>query len=483
MYEGEWYRVIKEDHDVSVRSSSNGSIFKIPDFLKDRKKEAYVPQVVSLGPYHCISAKLSAMEYYKRRALLNMMTRFNDQNNFDKDNLTFATNAKEAILNRFHDIRGCYKEFDEVMHGEIMREMFSHFSYEPFFSIMLSVDGCFILEVLKTLDKRGFQPGKIYAPTFGENIFAASNTLKDILMVENQIPCIVLLELLRQENPTDNDVGTTLLNVMAKGTCGLFKMYSEDRTALLELSWLTSGNQEFHHLLGFVHNVMVNRPSGQANLGNQGEHRICIEKCIGRCLQMLPHKNKALNHDFASISPAIELKNAGIKFRPCNGGINQIKFDPYSSTIYLPLLSITYDTEVLFHNLIALEMCTPSEDSYVSSYVNLMDDLIGSQRDVAFLRSMGILTNLLCSDEEVADLFDGLFKRITVRMPNMFDELRRDVDANYTSRIAIYQNRIRVCLAELWQDHFSSPWKAIALAVGFAIVCLTLIQTIYAVKK
>lgn len=479
MYREEWYHVIKEDHDV--RSSSNGSIFKIPDFLKDRKKEAYVPQVVALGPYHCISGKLRAMEYYKRRALLNMMTRFNDQNNFYKDNLTFATNAKEAILNRMDDIKGWYTggygEFNELL------EFLSFCDRGTTLSIMLSVDGCFILEVLKTLDKRGFQPGKIYAPTFGENIFLASNTLKDILMVENQIPWIVLLELLRQENPTDNDVGTTLLNVMAKGTCGLFKMYSEDRTALLELSWLTSANQEFHHLLGFVHNVMVNRPSGQANLGNQGEHRICIERCIGRCLQMLPHKNKPLNHDFASISPAIELKNAGIKFRPCNGGIKQIKFDPYSSTIYLPLLSITYDTEVLFHNLIALEMCTPSEDSYVSSYVNLMDDLIGSQRDVAFLRSMGILTNLLCSDEEVADLFDGLFKRITVRMPNMFDELRRDVDANYTSRIAIYQNRIRVYLAELWQDHFSSPWKAIALAVGFAIVCLTLIQTIYAVKK
>lgn len=457
-----------------MRSLSDVSIFKIPDFLKDTKREAYVPQGVSLGPYHRGSKKLTAMDHYKARALCNMISRFNYRMNSPEDDLSFAKNAHSAIDGRMDEIGGRYE-------GGIDREDLT-------VSVMLCLDGCFILEVLKTLDERGFQPGQINAAIFGGNLFAASNTLKDILKLENQIPWIVLLELLQIENPTDNDVGTTLLNVMVKGTCGLFKMSSfkmssEDRTALLELSWLTSANREFHHLLGFVHNVIVNRPPGQANPGNQGQHRISIERCIGRCLQILPDKNKALNHDFETIPRAVELKNAGIKFRPCNGGIRQINFHPDSSTLYLPLLSITYDTEVLFRNLIAFEMCRSSELSYVSSYVNLMDDLIDSQKDVAFLRSMGILTNLLCTDEEVVDLFSGLFKGVTVRMPNMFDGLGKDVIANYTSSIAIYENRIRVHLAELWQEHFSSPWKAMALAVAFAILCLTLIQTIYTVKK
>lgn len=475
--EAEWLHITEEDPDVEenpdfegdrVGQLSNASIFKIPDFVKDTKWEAYVPERVLLGPYHHGNKKLRAVDHYKETALRRMKA----------NNADFANIAVNAILDKEGEIRDSYEENIDCDRICLAR--------------MLCLDGCFILKVLEDLD---------------DSTFFASNVLKDILMLENQIPWIVLLELVRQHAPGQDAryIKRTLLKAMLRVSSGLLVSRRDD-TVLLD--WLESSTSEVHHLLGFVRKVIVNRPPGEANPGNQGEHRISIgrcigrclprehriyfarymgrvlqgelpssfERCMGRCLQMLQGKNNALNHDFESILPAVELKNAGIKFRPCDGGVAEINFDPHSSTIYLPPLAITYDTEVLFRNLIAFELGRQSELNYIISYVNLMDDLIDSKKDVALLKSMGILTNLLGSDQEVADLFNGLFKGVSVRIPNMFDEVRRDVNANY-------KNTIRVQLAELWRDHFSSPWKIIALAAAFAILCLTLIQTIYTVKK
>lgn len=427
----EWGDIIGNAPGVGHEPFPDVSIFKIPDFLKDTKREAYVPERILLGPYHHGNKKVRGVHHYKESAVREVI----------RSNAHFANTAINAIMAKEVEIRDSYEESIDCDRETLAR--------------MLCLDGCFILQTLKDV---------------GGSSYFACNALKEILMLENQIPWIVLLELVRSQHG-GAEAAKTLLNVMLTGTRGLFGSSIQDN---ILVDWLQSREIEVHHLLGFVHKVIVDRPPGQDNPGNQGEHRISIGRCIGRCLQMLQDKNKALNHDFESIPPAIELKNAGIKFRPCDGGICHIKFDRDSSTIYLPLLAITYDTEVLFRNLIAFEMCKSSQVNYFTSYVNLRDDLIDSQNDVAFLRSMGILKNLIGSDQEVADLFNGLFKGVSVRIPSLFDEVRKVVNANY-------KNRIRVQLAEVWRDHFSSPSKTIALAVGFAILCLTLIQTIYTV--
>ena len=78
---------------------------------------------------------------------------------------------------------------------------------------------------------------------------------------------------------------------------------------------------------------------------------------------------------------AVDLRNAGIKFKQCYGGIEKIKFDQKSAIISLPTIIMTDHTEVLFRNLIALEVCKASAINYVTCYLSLMDDLIRSEED------------------------------------------------------------------------------------------------------
>lgn len=149
--EREWLNYMKENSHRRPGLSSV-TIFKIPGFLKDTKWEAYVPQRISLGPFHHGTAELIAMDNYKGEALRNMMTRFNRDKGLPGGDETFANSAIDAILTVEKDIRGCYEEFIDCNEITLAR--------------MLCLDGCFILEVLKALDKRRSQPDRINHPFF-----------------------------------------------------------------------------------------------------------------------------------------------------------------------------------------------------------------------------------------------------------------------------------------------------------------------------
>ena len=85
------------------------------------------------------------------------------------------------------------------------------------------------------------------------------------------------------------------------------------------------------------------------------------------------------------IPRAVELWIRRIKFEQCNGGIKKFKFEPNSATIRLPPINIADLTEVLFYNLLALDMCKASKINYVTCYLSLMDELIDSEEDVALI--------------------------------------------------------------------------------------------------
>ena len=92
--EAEWTIYIKENSIDDPRSPSVVSIFEVPYFLRKSKIEFYVPQTVSLGPYHHRSAELhDLMSSHKGRALHLMRTRFNNNRNLanvDPNNMDFA---------------------------------------------------------------------------------------------------------------------------------------------------------------------------------------------------------------------------------------------------------------------------------------------------------------------------------------------------------------------------------------------------------
>jgi hypothetical protein len=103
---------------------------------------------------------------------------------------------------------------------------------------------------------------------------------------------------------------------------------------------------------------------------------------------------------------AVELKEAGIHLRKCN---NTNVMNYKSRVLSLPTISIGHDgTAKIFLNMMAFERLHSDAGSEATDYMIFMDNIINSERDVALLRSKGIIKNLLSSDKEVAQLFNNL---------------------------------------------------------------------------
>lgn len=457
----EWTHYIQEDPHCPLlrnRRPSDVSIFRVPKFLKDTKREAYVPQRVSLGPYHHGSAELPSMGHHKGRALRRMMKRFNANKNLlvDLDDMDFANRAMEEIMKLENQIRDSYEENIDC-DGETLARM-------------LCLDGCFLIEVLRSLGGDNLsteEADECYDPIFGENKleYAAKDVLKDILMLENQIPFIVLLKLLQLElNSAVDDVEDKLFDLLSVGILNMVNPFDNIQFDVNQWPF-------HHHLLGFFHTIITSPAFNEGEQVDPGKCCIPIHGCSIKCIRLLQGKRKAGN-DAKRIPHAVELRNAGIKFKPLQGGVKEINFDEDSATIFLPPISIMSRTERVFRNLIAFEMGKPSEINYVTCYVILMDELIDSEHDVALLRRMGVLTNWLGSDKEVADLFNSLGDEVTANTVDVFDKLTEKVNAHYN-------NEVKVQIGNLVQDHFSSPWKALALTAAIVILVLTVLQTIF----
>eukprot|EP00253_Pinus_taeda_P029749 PITA_29749 len=467
----EWTDYIQQEPNDHRIPSSVASIFKVPTFLKDTKKESYVPRRVSLGPYHHGSAELPEMGHHKGKALRRMKEKFNANKNLpvDLNDMDFANRAIEEILKLEKEIRDSYEEDIDCSGKTLAR--------------MLSLDGCFLLQVLRSLGKNGLA-GDVawerYRPLNRENniVFAASGTVKDILVLENQVPFIVLLKLLELELSSAVRVEEMLLGVLLELNSNRLEWSIKQEPAPVSV-------KQLHHLLSFLHRVIVSPPifyrrrrldGGECSINIKLLCRQCIKCCSSQCIMKLQDRFKRARNDVQKIRPAVELRNAGIRFRPCEGGIQDIDFDESSATIFLPPIRVTDITEVLFHNLIAFEMCQPLEINYVRYYVNLMDNLIDSEEDVALLIRMGVLGNWVGRNKEVVDLFKGLRKAAPVNLSDAFDQLTKKVNDHYENQIMV-----QLQFPELVRDYFSSPWKALASAAAIVLLLLTLVQTTFSI--
>lgn len=470
--EKEWTDYIQDDPHCPYlrnRPPSHVSIFRVPKFLKDTKREAYVPQRVSLGPYHQGSAELPSMGHHKGRALRRMMKRFNANKNLpvDLNHMDFANRAIDEIANLEKEIRDSYEENINCDRETLAR--------------MLCLDGCFLIEVLRAQEALRTparynvsreEAYECYDPIFGEKKldYAAKDVRSDLLILENQIPFIVLLKLLQLELNTDIAVDVQKkLFYLAKGISSFLIPFNTTNMDIHE-----QRSCHHHHLLDFLHTVITSPAYNDGERVDESKCCISIHGCSNKCIRMLQGKSRAPN-DAERIPHAVELRNAGIKFSALQGGcIKQIKFDENSATIFLPPISIANMTEGVLRNLIAYEMCKPSQINYVSFYVGLMNDLIDTEQDVALMRRMGVIKNWLGSDKEVADLFNGLSEKVTVGRRDDFDKLTVKVNAHYN-------NEMKVQIGKLVHDHFSSPWNALALTAAIVILLLTVLQTIFTI--
>ncbi|PQQ07182.1 UPF0481 protein [Prunus yedoensis var. nudiflora] len=104
-------------------------IYRVPHKLFRHNEEAFVPSLVSIGPYHHGEKKLQAMEEMKLWYLRSLIERIPNQNPSLE---TFVSTIRS--MEQF--CRDCYDEkFDDLSSDRFVE--------------MMVVDGCFIIELFR----------------------------------------------------------------------------------------------------------------------------------------------------------------------------------------------------------------------------------------------------------------------------------------------------------------------------------------------
>ncbi|KAI9126971.1 hypothetical protein K1719_001530 [Acacia pycnantha] len=169
------------------------------------------------------------------------------------------------------------------------------------------------------------------------------------------------------------------------------------------------------------------------------------------------------------LQSATELAQAGVKFRKIErSSLLDFKFS--RSILEIPKLEVDDSTEIWLRNLVALEQCHYSSDSYITDYVTIMDFLINTSTDVDLLVQEEIIINRLGETNSVANLFNSLGKNITdVDFNSHFSYICKGLNVFYKSR----WNNLK---ATLRRDYGNTPWKTAASMAGILLLLLSLIQ-------
>ncbi|KAG9443320.1 hypothetical protein H6P81_014660 [Aristolochia fimbriata] len=394
------------------------SIYRVPCHLLLRNEKAYKPNLVSIGPIHHGEPQLSPMEEHKYRALSQFLKR--SKKNVDD----FKASMKDCV----QQLMESYEKLDEEWLDE-----------DKFLELMV-LDGCFVLEILRvfTFDKSlGYSPND---PIFGaRGTSTVINILvQEIVMLENQLPFLVLEKLLAVENRISTDSGkylNDLLSIVGDDIC------TKDKPAAFSRL----------HIVDFLRNKIIGTPS----------------------------ENNRPEIDTIGIESATEYKKAGIAFAENDSNfLSDIKLE--NNILRLPVFEQCTFSEVIWFNVWAFECLHAGLTKDISAYICVMARLLRSTDDVAILHSNGLISvTTFGENQEVVELFKSLYNCIDFRVRGDLLYVIMEVNAYHTRSTKKWKRRIREWSLHLKLTYFRSPWTVLSLFAATLLIGLTVWQTVY----
>ncbi|GLJ23644.1 hypothetical protein SUGI_0447820 [Cryptomeria japonica] len=433
--EGEWLIQIKQgiQANQTIARPSTVCIFTVPKILVDQKPDAYLPQVVSIGPcFHCI-IDFSDMVDQKQRAVQRITKRLHGK--------TDIYSVVAEIKTMDGQIRGNYQKIINCDSETL--------------AWMMLLDASFLLELLRTLagkDQSDSSGGTYFEPLFDESRVKSVGfaVLGDIVKLENQIPLLVLNKMLQLEGRSEKEAKAKLFDLLLNAAASFFP-FKYLQISRFELDSPFIGRE---HFLGFLHGLILSFFSGGRSSS----------------LPIVQTRNNLCNHVLPSVSM---LSKAGVHIRPYTGdGGMALRFDREASTLYLPIIMISENTETVLRNLMAMEAFLPSELQVVSCYVGLMDSLIYSEQDGTTLRMAGVFYIYVGNDAKVAELWENLCKGMAISSLEPLMAVKKEI-------IECYRSKWKTGLLEFFVNHFTRRWRTIvSLFAATFIFLFTFVQTL-----
>ncbi|KAL8239083.1 hypothetical protein R6Q59_015650 [Mikania micrantha] len=337
-------------------------IYVVPTRLREVSPSSFTPRVVSIGPLHKGYKSLKSLENKK----VTILTQLLHKTGSPKE--TFEA-CMQKTMNSIKRIKGYYFATD-----------FRHTDLD--LALMMLTDGCFILEFINSISSDDENE-------FSKNRLRSRNIAMDLVMLENQIPYFVLLEIYNYLT-VDKNIKRPALHIMLKELLDLIHPFEEPLEDDDENERGTVSSDHFH-ILDLLHNFY----------------------------QPINFELPAIKTPPTAQS-AVELIKVGVKIMPDQdlAWPMAMKFE-YSShianyTLRMPVVHIDNFFEVVLRNLIAYEQYSPVEN-YVTSYAMAMDMLVGTPADIAKLGKSGVIVSHLGSNEKAADMISNICKNVNLQ--------------------------------------------------------------------
>ncbi|KAK9069819.1 hypothetical protein SSX86_010215 [Deinandra increscens subsp. villosa] len=496
-----WILQIRQtiNQDIEEDINTPVCIFTVPTSLVSGKLEHYTPQQLALGPYHHWRPELYGMERYKLCAAKRCQKQLQD-NGLTFDQLIDQLRVFEP------KIRACYHKYVDC-DGETL-------------IWMMAIDVSFLLEFLDVYAMKEGTSRMSHLVEFSCRTFAHDAILRDVVMLENQVPIFLLEKMLEFKSKlcSFESCQESLTSMLL----GLYKELSPFRVSSNEPN--LQSNEDCDHVLGFLYRMMVDpcikehhemtyQGDDQEQVQETQETRHKSKRIIGcilgffkRLLLLKPLKLIVYNtpmvrilKQFASndevkqvlnvvsddkpplmeeisIPCVSDLVKAGIGFSPSSGGIFTIDFDETLSILFLPVVSFNVNTDVVLRNLVAYEVCNASGPLILTRYTELMNGIIDTKEDAKLLRERGIIVNRLKSDEEVANLWNGMSRSVRMTKVPFLDKVIKDVNM-------VYGRKWRVKIRKIIKVYVFNSWKFLVFAVVVLVLFLMSVEVVSSITR
>ncbi|KAM3690919.1 hypothetical protein ACJW31_09G156700 [Castanea mollissima] len=479
----------------NVKPSPKPKIQKVIFLLRDHKdfQKLYEPRAVSLGPIHHGHKKYELGEKYKL-----LLT-----NEFVGGNAKTIHDLYKKIGEKIMELRDCFEE-----------EVNNRVKDDKALAWLLLVDGCAILQYIYCAANPADPASKAKNKFEELNIKPDSVTFtqQDLFLLENQLPYCLLKWLMKWsgneeklkrsiEHYIDRHIkvpqpvnqspilSCKCLSSLSRYWCQQAENEKKEscqsstiscaclRLLSCLLSWRPLRRQKQQPAV--IGKEEIVHCSIKMDGNGDPVHLLDLlrTRLLGKHQQIKPEKPNG--EAWQSYRNVQELRAAGIhveRSKEEHSRLSDISFTTLGCLgyLWLPPISVDDSTRPKFLNLIAYEMCLDFKNDFgITSYILFLDSLIDEPNDVKILRKAGILYNCLGSDEEVAQVFNGIG---TDLVPNseIYSNIRLQIQKHY-------ENQFLTLLAQFYYEHFSSPWTFMAFVGALLALALTIMQTKYTI--
>ncbi|PON61232.1 hypothetical protein TorRG33x02_282530 [Trema orientale] len=432
------------------QKSQHTKIQQVPEMLRREPFSKYFqPRAIAIGPLHRNSKTLFD-EDLKKKLAAEFVKKMEHDKSPEESNQAKSSKEGDQAESLYRIIKKNIEHLKTYFDEKVIK------SYnDESLAIMLFSDGCSIMQFIYSCARGDLK-------LFNINNGQAALIQQDLFLLENQIPYKVLKLLMKNSSshkPEDLEESIKAfirMNVMSPAK------YSEN----IELD-LGTETKEPVHLLDLLRSALLQEDNSDHHHIYGHHHNHDHKKDFSKC--QVEYKRT-----FRNIQ---DLKAAGIKVEPSDTcSLRDVSFSAlcFAGYLKLPPLIVDDSTGRKLLNLVAYEMCPDkfqTEDG-VTSYVYFLDSLIDNEEDAKDLRMATIFRNRLSSDAEVAKMFNEIGTDL-VPAPGYVD-VKIKIQKHY-------DNRCMTWVAQVYRDHFSSPWTILALTAAVIVLVLTGVQTWFAV--